>query len=697
MKAIMHAWPKEERELMMDAVNAFGFGGVVTNPPHAKIAANGCEKESGHFYASPENVAELGRIVDELKARELSYWIYDEEGYPSGYAAGRTLKGHSEYEAKGFYMYRRSVYTPTDVHYALDECSEKIVFAAKYVSRVEGNFNCGADYRSMTPVPFTEKEVNCFLSAFETLYVFCVKSAYEGSQCTHNTYSFDHQINLMDMRAVRHFIDLVYEPIASGIPEAFRDAVAIFTDEPSLMTCYTSEEESWPYALMPWVDGIFDEFEKEYGYSLLPHLPLLFEGGTQAYAVRTQFYRLVGKLVARAYTGQLSAFCREHGGRFSGHYLGEELLEWHVRFYGSFIEVLKATDRVGVDILRCHPERYTFNTPKFAQMALRKKGERKLMTEFCPFAFADEFYRDPVNNAMATVGLLYLGGTREITSYYRADFEQYSPLLEAMASRGEDTPPNGKRLPQKDALMLNEYTARLGFMLDGLINEPETFIYYPLEDVQATAIPLHTYNGDGTHPTDVALKRLCDTIYERGHDYAFLDDEDLVRITSHTENGVFHDGCPVRTVIVPASRVIYRHSHEAFDALRRAGVTVLYAEAAPQYTITLDDTAVTPLREENVQTLPGILSYLDRADVRFTAKAENSTILKARYTTHTGEEMYFVVNNTRGHDAEVIFTHEENACASLYDPMDGSVREIRMGESTTIASFRGVFIVFDRK
>jgi hypothetical protein len=83
--------------------------------------------------------------------------------------------------------------------------------------------------------------------------------------------------------------------------------------------------------------------------------------------------------------------------------------------------------------------------------------------------------------------------------------------------------------------------------------------------------------------------------------------------------------------------------------------------------------------------------------VRFTAKAENSTILKARYTTHTGEEMYFVVNNTRGHDAEVIFTHEENARASLYDPMDGSVREIRMGESTTIASFRGVFIVFDRK
>ena len=87
---IVHGWPESRTELM-DAVKAFGFGGVVTNPSH-----------ENWFEGYRNNVREFKSVMKELDDRDLSYWIYDENGYPSGYAGGETLKGHLELEAKGF-------------------------------------------------------------------------------------------------------------------------------------------------------------------------------------------------------------------------------------------------------------------------------------------------------------------------------------------------------------------------------------------------------------------------------------------------------------------------------------------------------------------------------------------------------------------------------------------------------------------
>ena len=172
-----------------------------------------------------------------------------------------------------------------------------------------------------------------------------MKSAYEGSHCTHNVSSFLRYINVMDKNAVKRFIDIQYEPLAKYIPDVYKRAEAVFTDEPSLQHTYRRDYQTWGYALCPWVEGLFDRFEEEYGYSPLPYLPMLFEGRSgyfhEIYALRVQFYRLVGKLVAEAFTGQISQWVKDHGGIFSGHYIGEENLSQHVEFYGDFIEVIK--------------------------------------------------------------------------------------------------------------------------------------------------------------------------------------------------------------------------------------------------------------------------------------------------------------------------------------------------------------------
>ena len=87
------------------------------------------------------------------------------------------------------------------------------------------------------------------------------------------------------------------------------------------------------------------------------------------------------------------------------------------------------------------------------------------------------------------------------------------------------------------------------------------------------------------------------------------------------------------------------------------------------------------------------LTHLAGRGDPFTAEAECVMLIKARYN-RDGKEMYFVDNNTRA-AADVLLRHAEKTSATLYNPVDGSVRPVRMGERVRIPSFRGVFVVFD--
>lgn len=198
---------------------------------------------------------------------------------------------------------------------------------------------------------------------------------------------------------MRRFLDLCFEPVVKQLPNAYADSEGVFTDEPSLQVQYMRHYEMWPYALAPWEDSLFQNFQEEYGFDLRPYLPYIFEPISNLYGpVRVKFYKLVGKMIARAYSGQLSAWCREHGTRFSGHYLCEERMVEHVMCYGDFMEVVKAADYPGLDVLNCYPEIYNYQTGKHIQMLTRKKDTNGAMVEICPFSDIKNFEKDPIEN-----------------------------------------------------------------------------------------------------------------------------------------------------------------------------------------------------------------------------------------------------------------------------------------------------------
>ncbi len=661
-------------EAALDAVITQGYGGVVTNPPYGSSvtapnvaldrsseAAKACDATShdGIFTANRESLRRFSEMLDAIEKRGLGFWIYDEVGYPSGQAGGLALDGHPEFLAKGMFMYKRFTLEPVRAKYRLPDEADKIVYAAKY--SFGDKFAKGrVDYTAAVPVEFSDGYVECDLNSHEALFVFSVMTAHHGTPGMHNNFSQNYNINIMDGNAVRRFIDTAYEPIAAAVPDAYSRAENVFTDEPSLFTQYVAADETWNYALAPFVDGIFEEYSAEYGERLEPSLPLIFEGGEKSYTVRIKFYELVGKLIARAYSGQLAEWCEAHGCGFSGHYLGEGNINHNVSFYGNYLRVLMAASYPGADILRCVPERYQFLNERVPQMAVRKKKTDGMMMEICPFAFANEFERSPYDNMKCITALCYRAGARQSHSYFTVP---------------ADSPDSGK---MRD---YNDYTARLYSILDGLKNDTDLFVYYPIEDAQAKYRPLHSsgWNG-GDQSTKEAIEALTDALEFGGYDYYLADFEDV----RDAEGASFGD-YPVKTLIVPKVDTMRKSTLDGLTRLANAGVDVIFTDGLPR--IDAESGGALDTSGFEAVSVASAISLLE-LDRTFIG-GEGKKLIRAKFKD--GEHTVHMLVNMERSDVDVELMSESGA--SVFDPDSGEITRFGNGDIITVSNLRAVFAI----
>ena len=679
VRVIAHALHKKT-DLFLESYHDFGFGGAVVNVPFD----TGKEDDPVGFTSNPENLKKFQTVLDKLKEHGFPYWIYDESGYPSGQGGGLVLEGHPELSAKGLYMERRITYDePRSVHYRIDDETNRIVWAAKYPLEVSPQkHQTPVIYEQMTPVPFEEDSVHCELAPFEVLFIFCERDAHYGSQGTHNTWSFRKNINIMDKRAVRRFIDCCYEPIAKACPEAYPHAENVFTDEPGLFHFYTRDYETWTRAMIPWVETFFDEYTAAYGEDLRKYLPLMFETNLpKAYATRIKFYSLVGDLIADAYSGQLAAWCEAHGTGFSGHYMAEESMMSQVLNYGDYIKVLSRATYPGLDILYCVPEYFNSLTFKTPQIAARKK-QTGMMVEICPFVNVEQFRQDPLNYMMATMGMLYLSGVRVTNSYF-------TPKYASWRNNVLDFPEDAGYVNVEEMRIFNRYVARLGVMMEGLKNECNVFIYYPVENDQAVMFPAPAQQFIPFRRA-ADLNSLVNAVYENGYDFYFVDPDDLTDAVHslETEGEAKISGNRVDIVYVPRLFAIRKAAVEALRKLEKAGVKVRYIETAPQ----IYDTAEGVTDPENfpVCSIDDVLPEL-KATVKgvFQLDFENRTVQQGTFH-RDGKEIHMLCNRT---GKEIPIPYNGTVPAEIWNPDDGSITALQPGSAFVLPAYRALFVV----
>lgn len=214
---------------------------------------------------------ELYRFTAKLaKSLGIEIWIYDEDGWPSGFAGGRVPELGEQYQTKRLEF---SYESPQNINTLL--CAWRKV---------------GNNYKSISLKKAKKGDLFCS---------YTLNSSY---------------VDLLSAKTVERFIDFTHEKYKQEMGEFFGDVIkGVFTDEPQLMKLAWSEclEKSW---------------KERYGDNIREKLYMLFVEQGNWREFRLTFFDLVSDLLYNSFTKKISDWCEKNGLIFTGHFATEDSL-----------------------------------------------------------------------------------------------------------------------------------------------------------------------------------------------------------------------------------------------------------------------------------------------------------------------------------------------------------------------------------
>lgn len=433
-----------------------GFGGIVSNAPFGEASVSGEDFESGKdfdtYLKSEEDFKILKHIISECERLGLRFWLYDEQGYPSGGAGGMTYDANPEFECRALSIVEKPLNAGEEVKIPLPVGYE--AFMSAFVYNTETDIHGIADF---TPV-YTQE---CYKN---TEYVilknptdkksvataFVIKHAYEHTHAQCNVFAARRYLDVGNKEAVREFINNTYEVYYKEIGNRFNtkdlggdkpligNVEAVFTDEPSYQGCnmnllgvgkkvrHPAVEGAELLPVVNWSRGFDEEFEKLIGYSCLNKLIYCFAGDTDdAKKFRLDFYKTTSYLIENAFFKQIGEWCADHNLNFSGHILLEDELLYHPSFEGNYFDLLRHMHYPGIDMLHSLPDwiydRFIF-TPKLISSIAIANDRKHVMDEVSMHTQTALKMPVTIDDMYSSVCLQYSLGADVFTYYYPSNF-----------------------------------------------------------------------------------------------------------------------------------------------------------------------------------------------------------------------------------------------------------------------------------
>lgn len=254
-------WNADVREADIDRMladyKAQGFGGAFVHPrPGLKT-----EYLSKEWFRLWKYALEKGKELD------LNIWIYDENSYPSGFAGGHV---------------------PAEMPESYNEGQ-----ALELVRIADGKPAGCEDY-------FTVVE-------FEGQW-FCYKKYFPEGTAWNAGYPY---VDLLHKGVTEKFLELTLEPYRKALGRDFgRSVNVVFSDEPNIDN----------YNRVRWTPDLFEEFEKDWGYSLEASMPALTVDRGDFHKVRHDYNSTLTRLFIDRWSRPYNAYTEKHGLLWTGHY-----------------------------------------------------------------------------------------------------------------------------------------------------------------------------------------------------------------------------------------------------------------------------------------------------------------------------------------------------------------------------------------
>ena len=279
-------------------------------------------------YMSPKYLAEVSACILHAKKLGLRFWLYDENGWPSGTGDGQVL--------------------------------------AKYP-------DSGAWRLDLTP-----EATPASLGSFTTAGLnHLVPGADETPKTWHLTPKKINYVDSLNPDVLGHFLELIHERYRTGLdPEAFAYVEAFFADEPESGII----KDPFPVvAGIPWSPVMPARMAEKFGANYAEKLPLLFTRGPGYQEVRATYWELVTDVLIDGFFAPYLAWCEKNGKQFIGHVKGEEHPLFQLPMVGSLHRIFRHLSIPGIDSLERYPALDFY--PRQAAAASRQFSNGRSMVE----------------------------------------------------------------------------------------------------------------------------------------------------------------------------------------------------------------------------------------------------------------------------------------------------------------------------
>ena len=239
--------------------------------------------------------------VKECERLGLQAWIYDEDGWPSGFGGGKVYAKDADYVER--YLLKKEL-----------RAGEKLPnhTVATYRRKEEGFERLKVEAESVS------EDCIAIYAEFNPVYV-----------------------DILNPDAVRYFLEVTHERYRERFSRYFGNVIpGVFTDEPHFS----------PNGI-PWGKYVADSFQKMHQYSVFDALPYMFEKQTGYQAYRYDFWKNISGMIRDNYAKPYYEWCEKNHLIFTGHYACEEGLVDQIAVSGGVMPLYEFQHLPGIDAL----------------------------------------------------------------------------------------------------------------------------------------------------------------------------------------------------------------------------------------------------------------------------------------------------------------------------------------------------------
>ncbi len=436
---------KDELIRQLDALRRAGLGGVFIHPrPGVWLP-----------FLSDEYFELIAACVDYAKKHGMKVWMYDESGYPSGFAGGLLYAKRPDLAQKSLLC--RLV--PEDgAEPPRAEGEEEL--ARFWLYRSGGLL----DYEPAEAGPVPSRAGGKLVQF--TLYTQPPSDWTNGAPYT----------DVLHPEAARAFIEIAYEPLRERFARELGGVIpGCFTDE----VRFRPSPPPDALGALPWTPDLPTAYFEAYGEELVGRLPELFFDTARGLGARHRFWRLLAQLFAERWVRPIYEWCDRNGLLFTGHFFEHS---FNPKQTGSIMLPALWQHMPGVDLLGQNAAEYrrkrdsvfwqmgNVQMIKAVSSVARQFGRARVLSETYGGAGWEMSFEDQKQAAewQAALGVNFLN--------------QHLSHYSLRGERKHDHPPSFlDHQPWWDAYpALHEYLSRLNYALSQGSYETELLVVHPM-------------------------------------------------------------------------------------------------------------------------------------------------------------------------------------------------------------------------